>query len=155
MAKMSSSANQPVCVGSRLSSSEPRTHMKPRPAVPSRYLTVPPVTTSAPSEPHVELDGADGLVAVGEDDRAVRVRRLRDRGHVVPVPGAEGERRAAHQRGAIVDRLGEPLGRDRPVRIRPHVHDLRSTKLLCVRDLTDGGELVLADHDPVALTVEP
>ncbi len=49
IAKMSSSANQPVCVGSNCARRESRTHMKPRPAVPRRYFTVPPVTTSAPS----------------------------------------------------------------------------------------------------------
>ena len=130
------------------------THMNPSPAVPSRYFTVPPVTTSAPSVAHVQLDRAARLVAVGQDERTCRVCRLRDRRHVVAVPRAVGERRAADERGALVDRRGELLGRDRPVVARPHVDDLRTTELLRVGDLADRRELVLADHDPVALAVE-
>ena len=37
--------------------------------------------------------------------------------------------------------------RDRPVGLGPHVDDLGAAQLLRVRDLADGRELVLADHD--------
>ena len=123
-----------------------RIHMKPRPAEPSRYLTVPPVTTSAPSVRHVELERADGLVAVREQERAGRVRELGDRGHVVPVARAEGDGRAADERGPLVDLLGKPLERDAPVASGTDVDDLGAAQLLRVRDLPDRRELVLADR---------
>ena len=41
-----------------------------------------------------------------------------------------------------------------PSVVRPDVHDLGAPELLRVRDLTDRGELVLADHDPVPPGVE-
>ena len=74
--------------------------------------------------PHVELDRAAGLVAVGKHERARGVRDLGDRGDVVPMPRAVRERRAADERRALVDRLREPLGarsrRRRPAaRARP------------------------------------
>ena len=43
------------------------------------------------------------------------MRRLGDRRDVVPVSRAVREGRAADERRALVDRLGEPLGRDRTV----------------------------------------
>ena len=66
--------------------------------MPSRYLTVPPVTTSAPKRADVELDRADRLVAVGEDDGAVRMRGLGDRGS--RRAGARSGRRARCSRPA-------------------------------------------------------
>ena len=70
IAKMSSSANQPVCVGSSCERSDSRSHMNASPAEPSRYFTVPPVTKSTPSVRDVQLERADRLVAVGEHERA-------------------------------------------------------------------------------------
>ncbi len=47
MSKTFSSANQPVCVGSSSVTSPGRHAMNESPADASRYLTVPPTTTSA------------------------------------------------------------------------------------------------------------
>ena len=99
---------------------------------------------------HVDLDRARRLVAVGENERPVRVGDLGDRRHVVAVARAIRDRRAADEGGALVDRLGESLGRDRPVGVGTHVHHLGAAKLLRVGDLADRRELVLADHDAVA-----
>jgi hypothetical protein len=63
------------------------------------------------------------------------------------MPCAVGDGRAADERGALVDSLGEPLRRDRAVLLGCDVHDLGAAELLRVRDLPDGRELVLADHD--------
>ena len=52
-------------------------------------------------------------------------------------------------RSSIASR--EVLERNAPVRLGPHVDDLRPAQLLRVRDLPDGRELVLADDDPVSL----
>ena len=52
------------------------------------------------------------------------MRRGRDRGDVVAMPGAVRDRRAADERRPLVDRLGEAVGVDRPVRPGPYVHDL-------------------------------
>src|SRR5215831_13774849 len=49
MAKMSSSANQPVCVGHTRSTRSRRQKKKPRPAEPSRYLSTPAPRKSTPS----------------------------------------------------------------------------------------------------------
>ena len=147
---MSSSANQPVCVGSQAGK-----HLAPHPeeAEPRRGEQV--LDRAAGDEvgaerAHVDLDRPRCLVAVGEHERAVRVRHLGDRGHVVAVPRAVRDRRAADERRALVDRLGEALGRDRPVGVGAHVHDLGAAELLGVGDLADRRELVLADHDAVA-----
>ena len=80
----------------------------------------------------------------------MRVGDLGDRRHVVAVAGAVRDRRAADEGRALVDRLGEALGRDRPVGVGTNVHHLRAAELLRVGDLADGRELVLADHDAVA-----
>ena len=148
--KMSSSANQPVCVGSSRSITPARTQRKPRPADASRYFTVPPVTKSAPSVPHVELDRARRLVAVREHERSTGVGDLGDRGDVVPVARSVRDRRAADERRPLVDGLRKALDGDRAVRLGPHVDDLGAPQLLCVSDLADRGELVLADDDAVA-----
>ncbi len=50
--------------------------------------------------------------------------------------------------------VGEALDGNAPVRLGANVDDLRAAKLLCVRDLPDRGELVLADDDPVPLAGE-
>ena len=99
---------------------------------------------------HVDLDRPGRLVAVGEDERSVRVGDLGDRGDVVAVARAIRDRRAADESGALVDRLGEALGRNRAVGVGPHVHHLGAAQLLRMGDLADRRELVLADHDPVA-----
>ncbi len=154
MAKMSSSANHPVCVGT---SALP--HLGPDPHEsetrrPEQVLDGPARDHVRAERADVELDRPARLVAVGKHDRAGCVGRLRDRADVVPMPRAVGERRAADERRPLVDRLGEPLRRDLPVRAGVHVDDLRSAELLRMRDLADGRELVLADHDPVPLAVE-
>ena len=82
------------------------------------------------------------------------MRELGDRAHVVSVARAERHRCAADERRPLVERLGEPFDRYAAVRLGADVNDLRSAKLLCVRDLPDRGELVLADHDPVPLAGE-
>ena len=82
------------------------------------------------------------------------MRELGDRAHVVSVSRAERHRRAADERRSLVDRFGEAFDGDAPVRLGADVNDLRAAKLLCVRDLPDRGELVLADHDPVPLAGE-
>ena len=82
------------------------------------------------------------------------MRELRDRAHVVAVARSERDRRAANERRPLVDCFGEVLDGDAPVRLGADVDDLRPAELLCVCDLPDGGELVLADHDPVPLAGE-
>ena len=100
-----------------------------------------------PERACVEIDRADRLVRVREAQRARLVRDPRDLGDVVPVARPVRDGRAADERRPLVDCLGEALGRDRTVGVRPHVDDLGPSQLLSVRDLADGGELVLADHD--------
>ena len=73
---------------------------------------------------------------------------------VVAVARAVREGRAADERRPLVDGLGEALGRDRAVGIRPDVDHLRPAELLCMGDLADRRELVLGDHDPVPIAVE-
>ena len=99
---------------------------------------------------HIDLDRPRRLVAVGEHERAACMRDLGDRRDVVAVAGAIRDGRAADERRALVDRLGEALGRDRAVGVGTHVHHLGAAELLRVSDLTDRRELVLADHDAVA-----
>ena len=145
--KMSSSANQPVWVGSSPPSSS-RAHVEE--AEPRRGEQV--LDRAAGDEvdaerARVEVDRADRLVRVGEAERARVVRDPRDLGDVVAVAGAVGDGRAADERRPLVDRLGEALRRDRPVRLGPDVDDLGAAQLLRVRDLADRRELVLADHD--------
>ena len=147
--KMSSSANQPVWVGISPASTSPRTQRKPRPARCEQVLDRSAGDEVGAERTNVELDRADGLVAVGEHERAVRVGGLGDRGDVVPVACPVGDRRAADERRALVDRCCELLGRDRAVGLGPHVHDLRPAQLLRVGDLADRRKLVVADHDPV------
>ena len=154
IAKMSSSANQPVCVGRSVRRRDSRIHMKPRPAEPSRYLTVPPVIDVRAERADVELERADGLVAVRQEERAGRVRELGHRRHVVPVTRPEGHGRAADERGPLVDLGGEALERDAPVVLGADVDDLGAAELLRVRDLPDRRELVLADDDAVPLARE-
>jgi hypothetical protein len=103
---------------------------------------------------HVELERTDRLVAVREHDRSGRVTEVRDRRHVVAVAGAERESGAADESRPRVDRRCEALDRDAAVGLRSDVHDLRAPQLLCVRDLADGRELVLADDDPVSVSRE-
>ena len=79
MRKMSSSANQPVCVGTSPASSEPRTQRKPRPGRGEQVLDRAARDEVGPERARVELDRADGLVAVGQHERALRVRDLGDR----------------------------------------------------------------------------
>ena len=151
---MSSSANQPVWVGtSRLANLGPHPH-EAETGGPQQVLDRPTRDGIGTERADVELDRAACLVAVGQHDRARGVRRLGDRGHVVPVAGAVGERRAADERRSLVDRLGKPLRRDRAVAVGPDVHDLRSAQLLRMGDLADRRELVLGDHDPVPLTAQ-
>ena len=134
-------------------------HLRPHPHEPEpgraeQVLDRPAGDDVGAERADVELDGAARLVAVGEHDRAGGVRRLRDRPNVVPVPRAVGERRAADERRPLVDRLGEALCCDLAAGIGAHVDDLRAAQLLRVGDLPDRGELVLADHDPVAVSFE-
>ena len=79
---------------------------------------------------------------------------LGDRAHVVAMARAEGHGRAADERSPFVDRLGEALERNAPVHLGPDVNDLGAAELLRMRDLADGGELVLADHDAIPLARE-
>ena len=111
MAKMSSSANQPVCVGQQALEQRAAHPHEPEARRAEQVLDGAARDDVGAERADVDLDRADGLVAVGEDDRAVRVRGLGDRGHVVPVPCTEGERGAADQRGAIVDRVDESARR--------------------------------------------
>ena len=82
------------------------------------------------------------------------MRELRDRRHVVSVSRTERHRGAADERRPLVERVGEALDGDAPVRFGADVDDLRPAQLLRVRDLPDSGELVLADDDPVSLAGE-
>ena len=79
------------------------------------------------------------------------MRELRDRAHVVSVARTERHGGAAHERRPLVERVGEALDGDAPVRLGADVDDLCPAQLLRVRDLPDRGELVLADDDPVPL----
>ena len=151
---MSSSANQPVWVGS-----SERWQLRPHPheaeAGGAKQVLDGAARDRVRAErPDVELDRTARLIAVGKHERPRLVRRGRDRGDVVAVPGAVRDRRAADKRRPLVDRLGEPLGVDRPVGPGPDVHDLGAAQLLRVRDLPNRRKLVLADHDPVPLPVE-
>ena len=144
---MSSSANQPVWLGSSVGSSS-RAHVEE--AEPGRAEQV--LDRAAGDEVdaervRVEVDRADRLVRVGEAERARLVRDPRDLGDVVAVAGAVRDGRAADERRPLVDRLGEALGRDRAVGLGRDVDDLGAAQLLRMRDLADGRELVLADHD--------
>ena len=123
--------------------------MKARPGRAEQVLDRPAGDDVGAERAHVELERADRLVAVGEHERAVLVGELGDRGDVVAVARAVGDGRAADERRPLVDRLREALERDRAVRLGLDVDDLRAAQLLRVRDLADGRELVLADHDPV------
>ena len=82
------------------------------------------------------------------------MRDLGDRAHVVAMARPERHGRAAHERRPLVDGVGKALQRDAAVGLGPNVDDLGAAQLLGVRDLAHGRELVLADHDPVALTRE-
>ena len=82
------------------------------------------------------------------------MRELGDRGHVVAMTRPEGHRSAADERRPFVDCICEALERNAPVRLGPDVNDLGAAELLRMRDLADGGELVLADHDAVPLARE-
>ena len=151
---MSSSANQPVWVGTsarRTSRAHPH---EAEPRRPEQVLHGATRDDVGAERCDVQLDRTARLVAVGQHDRPCLVGRLGDRGDVVAMARAVGERRAADERRPLVDRRGEALGRDRAVVVRLHVDDLRAAQLLGVGDLPDRGELVLADHDPVPLAVE-
>ena len=143
---MFSSANQPVWVGSRRRTSS-ATYMYARPADASRYLTVPPTTTSATSAAP-ERQRARALVGVDEHQRAVPARDLANRGDVVHLAGAERDERRADERRPLVDRGRVCL------RLRLDLDDLRAAQFLGMRDLADGRELVLGDDDPVPLAAE-
>ena len=151
---MSSSANQPVCVGTSVSAHLGPDPHEPEACRPEQVLHRPAGHRVGAERAHVELDRAARLVAVGQDERSGGVGGLRDRRDVVAVARAVGERRAADERRPLVDRLREALRGDRAVRARLDVDDLGAAQLLRVRDLADGRELVLADHDPVPLPVE-
>ena len=151
---MSSSANQPVCVGTscvRTDLAEPHERKAGRA---EQVLDRPTRDDVGAERAHVDLDRADRLIAVGQHQRAVFVAELGDRRDVVAVPRAERERSAAHERRALVDRVGEAIQGDAPVCVRQDVHDLRAAQLLRMCDLTDGRELVLADDDAVPLAGE-
>ena len=79
----------------------------------------------------------------------MRVRCFGDRGDVVAVPCPVGDRRAADECCALVDRSRELLRRNRAVSVGAHMDDLGATELLRVGDLADSRELVLADHNAV------
>ncbi len=96
----------------------------------------------------VERDRSDSLVAVHEHERAVLAGERVDRLDVVDGAGAVGDERRADERRALVDRRRVRVGLGR------HLDDLGAPELLGVRDLADGGELVLRDDDPVALARE-
>ena len=123
ISKMSSSANQPVCVGSSRSR-EPGP--RPHEAEPGRAEQV---LEHAGREhvdaelAHVERIGADRLVGVEHDERAALVRDPRDLLDVEARAVAVADRRDRDDRGLLVDRLLEPLDRDRrrrrPARARP------------------------------------
>ena len=93
--------------------SDSRSHMKREAGRAEQVLDGPAGDDVGAERAHVELERADRLVAVGEHERAVRVRELGDRGHVVAVARAERDGRAADERRPLVDRLGEALERDR------------------------------------------
>ena len=150
--KMSSSANQPVWVGRQSREHLTTDPEEAEPGAREQVLDRPARDEVGAERANVELDRPDRLVAVGEDERAVRVGRLGDSGDVVAVARAVGDRRAADEGGSLVDRRCELLGRDRAVGLGSHVHDLRAAQLLRVGDLAHGRELVVADHDPVSAT---
>ena len=148
---MSSSANQPGLCREKLGA-----ELRPKPHEAEARRAEQVLHRAAGDDvrtqrPHVDLERADRLVAVGEKERAARVRQLRDRADVVAVARAEGHGRAAHERRPLVDRVREALEGDAAVGLGPDVDDLGAAKLLRVRDLPDGRELVLADDDPVPL----
>ena len=151
---MSSSANQPVCIGSRDARSCSAQPHEAEPGGAEQVLHRAARHDIGTERPHVELEGAECLVAVGEDDRAVLVAELRDRRHVVAMPRPERDGGAANERRPLVDRLGEALERDAAVRFRTDVDDLGTPQLLRVRDLANRGELVLTDDDAVPLARE-
>ena len=58
------------------------------------------------------------------------------------------------QTSAVRSSIASTNRRARPVRVRADPDDLGAAELLGVRDLPDGRELVLADHDAVPVAVE-
>ena len=145
--KMSSSANQPVCVGSSRSSSSAPDVEEAEARRGEEVLDRPAGDEVDAERPNVDVDGADGLVAVGEAERAALVRDPRDRGDVLSVTGAVRDRRAAHERRPLVDRRPRRRSTGIDPSARLDVDDLGAAQLLGVGDLTDGRELVLADDD--------
>ena len=152
---MSSSANQPVCVGSSDERSDPRTHMNAEPGGAEQVLHRSARDDVGSERPHVELERADGLVAVGQDDR----RRARDRARAIAVTSfrcPERKETAVQQTSAVRSSIASAKRSSgmRPSASGTDVDDLGAPQLLRVRDLTDRGELVLADDDAVALARE-
>ena len=111
--KMSSSANHPVWVGSSRVEQLPPHVEEAEPRGREQVLHRPTRDEVDAERTDVQVDGADGLVAVGEAQRAVLVRDPRDLGDVLAVTRPVRDRRAAHERRPLVDRLGEPLDGDR------------------------------------------
>src|ERR1700731_775579 len=62
---------------------------------------------------HVDGHAAAGLVAVDEAQGALRMGGVGDRTDVLEVAGGVEEVGRHHERGALIDSLGERLGRDR------------------------------------------
>ena len=148
---MSRSANQPVCVGTRPSTSSRRHQRKPSPAEASRYFSTPQARKSTPELPHVERQRADRLVGVQQHECAPLARDPHDLPHVEPRAVAIADVRHRHERRPLVDDPLELLEVER----RAHVDDLRAAPLLRVPDLPDRRELVVGDDDPPPLAVQP
>src|SRR6187549_157041 len=113
ISKMSRSANQPVAVGSILSTSSRRQKRNPRRA--EQVLEHAGGEEVAAERAYVDRQRADGLVGVDEDKRAPLVRKARDRLDVEPAAVTEADARDRNERGLLVDRRLEPLDRNRPV----------------------------------------
>ena len=113
--KMSSSANQPVWVGSSAREQLAADVEEAEARRAEQVLDRAAGDEVDPERVRVEVDRADRLVRVGEAERAGRVGDLGDRGDVVPVAGAVRDGRAADKGRPLVDCLGEALGRDRAV----------------------------------------
>ena len=151
---MSSSANQPVCVGSKpLVELAAHDHER-EPGRREEVLDRPRRQQVDAEGADVERDRARRLVAVREAQGAVVVRETGDLGDVEPGARAVGDGRAADERRSLVDRFREPLDRNPPVGLGKDVDDLGAAELLRVRDLADGRELELRDHDPPTLRLE-
>ena len=146
--KMSSSANQPVCVGRRLSASSTTAVEKAEPGRGEQVLHGPGGEEVDAESPRVERDRACRLVGVREHERSALVGDPRDLGDVEASPGPVGDDGAADERRALVDRLLEALERNRPVVAGRTCTTSAPRELLRVRDLPHSRKLELGDHDP-------